>query len=164
MVSRSGNSSRRTRVSFVLLVAAMGGTLVSCSDDPDLSQEQRSVALELVAERSMDAAIDLSNDDLFCVVDAMGPADLQQLETGYVDQVADLVVSCVGSELLGRSVLRSQAGEISDPSLDCAVAELDRRFVVDLVAGAMVDEVPRARVEIEVARVLSLCLQLDELL
>jgi len=142
----------------------MGGAVAGCSDATDLSVDERASALEMVEQRSMDAAIDLSVDDLDCVVDQMGRNDLASLEAGRVERVADLVVSCVGEDLIGRSVLRSQAGEIGDESLTCAVEELDRRFVVDLVAGAMSADVPRARVEIEIARVLSVCLELDELL
>ena len=112
----------------------------------------------------MDASIDLSEDDLQCVVDRMSPEDLDLASSGQFGTIADHVVSCVGSDLIGQSILRSQADEIGAESLACAVAELDRRFVVDLVAGAMSGDVESARSEIEVARVLSTCLTLDELL
>ena len=85
----------------------------------------------------MGASIDLSEDDLDCVVDRMSPEDLDRVGAEQFETVAEHVVSCVGRDLIGRSILRSQAGEIRDASLACAVAELDRRFVVDLVAGAM---------------------------
>ena len=46
----------------------------------------------------------------------------------------------------------------------CAADELDRRFIVDLVAGLMAESPPQVQAEIEVARALGLCLELDELL
>lgn len=108
--------------------------------------------------------IELSEQDRDCVVDAITPADLDGLRDGDVAGVAGAVVSCVGDDLIGASVLRSQTGEISAASLDCAVSELDRRFLVDLVAGAMDGTQPQVQSEIEVARVLSICLELEELL
>lgn len=108
--------------------------------------------------------IELSDEDRDCVVDELTPDDLEGLRSDEVAPVADAVVSCVGDDRIGTSVLRSQIGEISEASLDCAVRELDRRFVVDLVAGAMNDASPRAQAEIEVARVFAVCLDLDELL
>lgn len=108
--------------------------------------------------------IELSDEDRDCVVDELTPADLDGARNDEVAPVADAVVSCVGDELIGASVLRAQTVGISEASLDCAVQELDRRFVVDLVAGAMNGAPPRAQAEIEVARVLAVCLDLDELL
>ena len=118
----------------------------------------------LVVDRAASAMIELSDDDRDCVVDDITPDDLEGLRSGEVASVADSVVSCVGDELIGASVLRSQTGAISEESLDCAVGELDRRFVVDLVAGAMNGTQPLVQAEIEVARVLGICLTLDELL
>lgn len=94
----------------------------------------------------------------------MTPDDLAGLQSERVAPIADAVVSCVGDQLIGASVLRSQTGEISEASLDCAVDELDRRFLVDLVAEAMSGTRSQVQADIEVARVLSVCLELSELL
>ena len=135
-----------------------------CSSADDLNAEQRAEAQALVVERATLASIELSDVDRDCVVDEMTPSDLEGLRTDQVTPVADAVVSCVGDELIGASVLRSQTGEVSQASLDCAVDELDRRFLVDLVAGAMNGTTSQVQAEIEVARVLSICLELDELI
>jgi len=146
----------------VLLAAVL--TVAGCSSGDELDAAQRGEAQVLVVERATSAMIELADEDRDCVVDELTPTDLDGLRRDQVVPVADAVVSCVGDELIGASVLRSQAGEISQESLDCAVGELDRRFLVDLVAGAMNGVQPQAKAEIEVARVLSLCLKLDELL
>jgi len=149
----------RSGVASVVIAIVCAG----CSSADDLDADQRIEAQVLVVERTMRAMIELSDEDRDCVVDGITPTDLEALRNGEVDAVADAVVSCVGDELIGASVLRSQAGEVSSSSLDCAVGELDRRFLVDLVAGAMNRIQPQVQSEIEVARVLSVCLELDEL-
>ena len=138
--------------------------LTSCSSGEALNTDQRAEAQLLITERAELALIELSDDDRACVVDDLTPTTLEGLRNDQVEPVADAVVSCVGDELIGASVLRSQTGEISPASLDCAVGELDRRFLVDLVAGAMNGTQPQTQSEIEVARVLAICLDLDELL
>lgn len=157
--------SRPYRARWDAAIVSVGVLMMmGCSVAPTLSAEQRTEADQLVAERSVVAMIELSEQDRGCVVDQMAPVDLEALRGGEAQTVAELVVSCVGQELIGTSVLQSQIGEISPQSLECAVSELDRAFVVDLVAGSMTERVPRAPVEIELARVLSLCLELEELL
>lgn len=150
-------------VSLAVALSA-SGALVGCSSAAQLSAEQRSEAQALVVDRAAVAAIELNDEDRDCVVDDLTPDDLADLRADRVASVAEAIVSCVGDETIGASVLRSQAGEISPASLDCAVNELDRRFVVDLVAGAMNGSQPQAQADIEVARVLGVCLELDELL
>lgn len=147
-----------------LLLSVTFASVTGCSSADELSDEQRVEAQALVVERAATAMIELSELDRDCVVDEMTPSDLEGLRTDVVAPVADSIVSCVGDDVIGASVLRSQAGEISDESLDCAVGELDRRFVVDLVAGAMNGSQPLVQAEIEVARVLGVCLELSELL
>lgn len=145
----------------LVIVAAF---VAGCSSSAELNADQRQEAQLLVVDRASSAMIELSDEDRDCVVDELTPDDLEGLRSDEVAPVADAVVSCVGDDRIGTSVLRSQIGEISEASLDCAVRELDRRFVVDLVAGAMNDASPRAQAEIEVARVFAVCLDLDELL
>lgn len=153
-----------TRGLLLAVIVVAGSTAAGCSASDSLTADEQSEAQQLIVERSAAAMIDLSDDDRDCVVDHISSSDLEGLRGDDVGAVADAVVSCVGDELIGASVLRSQTGEISEKSLDCAVGELDRRFVVDLVAGAMNGAQPLVRAEIEVARVLAVCLELDELL
>ncbi len=151
-------------VAVTPLIAAALVIAAGCSSSAELTADQRAEAQVLVVDRAASAMIELSDNDRDCVVDEMTPDDLEGLRVDQVAPVADAVVSCVGDELIGASVLRSQTGEISAPSLDCAVGELDRRFVVDLVAGAMNGTPPLVQAQIEVARVLAVCLSLEELL
>lgn len=148
------------------LVFAGGLALVAlgCSSAGELDATQRAEAQTLVIERATLAMIDLNDEDRDCVVDEITPVGLEALRNGQVDEVADAVVSCLGDDLIGASLLRSQTGEISQASLDCAASELDRRYLVDLVAEGMNGTQPQVQSEIEVARVLSLCLELEELL
>lgn len=163
---RTPSTGRRPEVRTLLITSIIftGSTLVGCSSSGSLTAAEQAEAQLLVVERSAAAMIDLSDEDRDCVVDDISSSDLEGLRGDDVSAVADAVVSCVGDELIGASVLRSQTGEISPESLDCAVGELDRRFVVDLVAGAMNGSQPLVQAEIEVARVLAICLELDELL
>jgi len=148
------------------LLAGMISGLVGCSSDDTLSTAQRVDAAALIDERSAIAMIELSEDDLDCAVSQVSPDQLDGfgLAPPVWDPAAEAVVSCVGEELIGASVLRSQAGSVAATSLDCAVSELDRRVIVELVAGAMAQEPSPARAEIEVARALGVCLELGELL
>lgn len=156
---------------LVVLLGFSALLLGGCSDDVALPEADLDEARRLVDDRAEAASIDLSEEDLTCAVERLTPADLEGLR-GAAEQpdveavrgAAEAVVDCVGVDLIGASVLRSQAGAVSESSLECAVDELDRRFVVDLVAGSMVGSTPRVRAELEVARVLSICLELDELL
>lgn len=157
---------RLTRTGPTVLVASLLFGAAACSSGEQLSPEQRVEAASIVEERAAVAMIDLSDEDRACAVDRLQPDDLVELRRDEPDvtAAADAVVSCVGPELIGASVLRSQAGTVSPASLDCAVRELDRPFVVELVAGAMAEEPPRIRTELEVARALGVCLGLEELL
>lgn len=140
----------------------MGG----CSSAAELTAEELQEARTLVDELAAVAMIDLSTQDRACAAERLTPDELAVLRSDRSDPapVANVVVDCVGEALIGRSVLRSQSGSLSDASLACAVDELDRSFVVELVSGAMAQEPPRVRAEIEVARALGVCLELDELL
>jgi hypothetical protein len=160
-MGRPGSSVAAAVAVFALSLAAAG-----CSADEDLGPEQRADAEAIIDQRAAVAMIELSDDDRSCAVDRLGPADLEGLQRDRPDlsAAAEAVVECVGPELIGASVLRSQVGSAEPASLDCAVRELDRRFVVELVTGAMADEPPQVRAELEVARALSVCLELDELL
>lgn len=160
-VERCIRSVHRVPTAALVVVALVA---VGCSSADALGATQRAEAQTLVIERASIAMIDLSDEDRDCVVDEITPLDLDRLRNGEVGEVADAVVSCLGDDLIGASVLGSQVGEISEASLDCAVSELDRRFLVDLVAGAMNGTQPQVQSEIEVARVLSVCLELEELL
>lgn len=148
----------------VLGLAAMMLIGVGCASSASLSPDQRVQAEGLVVERAAQASVELSEEDRDCVVDAMEPTDLDGLLDDQVRPVAEALVGCVGDDLIGASLLRAPAGEISEASLACAVDELDQRFVVDLVAGAMTGTQPLVQAEIELARVLAVCLELDELL
>lgn len=140
--------------------------LVGCTPDERLGADDRTRAAALVDERAALAMIELSDEDRSCAVDRLSPEDLDELEGEQPDltTAAKAVVECVGEDLIAASVLRSQAGAAGPASLDCAVEELDPQFVIDLVAGAMADEPPQVQAEIEVARALGVCLELDELL
>lgn len=167
----SGYRRRVGRPGRILLVGGAAvvlaaGLLAACSSDPRLGEADRATAGAIVDERAALAMIDLSDDDRSCAVAQISPDDLDELQRQRPDltRAAEVVVDCVGQDLIGASVLRSQAGTADSASLDCAVNELDRRFVIELVAGAMADEPPQVRAEIEVARALGVCLELDELL
>jgi hypothetical protein len=140
--------------------------VAGCSSDPPLGEADRVTAAAILDERAALAMIELSDEDRSCAVGQISPDDLDEMQRDQPDltRAAEVVVDCVGPELIGASVLRSQAGAAAPASLDCAVNELDRRFVIELVAGAMADEPPQVRAEIEVARALGVCLELDELL
>ncbi len=140
--------------------------LAACSSGSELDAEQRASAAALVDGYAARAMIDLSEEDRTCTVDQLTVETLGALddEGSGILPLADAVVDCVGESLIGASVLQSQIGSVATDSLDCAVGELDRTFVVDLVAGAMDGRPPRAKAEIEVARALALCLELSELL
>ncbi len=145
----------------------MGSWLVvGCSADDGLDTAQRTEAENLIDQFATTGMIELSDDDRTCAAGAMSSADLEALraEPPELQSAAEAVVECVGENVIGASVLESQAGSVSPTSLECAVDELDRRFIVDLVAGLMAEAPPQAQAEIEVARALSLCLDLDELL
>lgn len=147
-------------------VAGVAVLLTACSSGSDLDAVQRSRAATLIDERAASAMIELSDEDRECAVDQLTVEVIDALELDDSDPrpVAVAVVDCVGESLIGASVLRSQTGSVDPVSLDCAVDELDRPFVVDLVAGAMEGQPPRAQAEIDVARALAVCLELDELL
>lgn len=147
---------------IVIVVAAVAG----CSSGDGLDTGQQIEASRIIEQRAAIAMIDLNEEDLSCAVDRLTVEDLGQLQRDLPDLIpaAEAVVSCVGPELIGASVLRSQAESVASASLECAVAEIDRRFVIELVAGAMAEEPPQVRTEIEVARALGVCLELDELL
>lgn len=149
-------------LAFLLAVAL----LVGCSSEEGLSAEDRLQAAVLVDERAALAMIELSEEDRSCAVDRLSPDDLEELEGEQPDltTAAEAVVDCVGEDLIAASVLRSQAGAAAPASLDCAVGELGLQFVIELVAGAMAEEPPQVQAEIEVARALGVCLELDELL
>lgn len=157
-MKRSAESLRAWRWAPLLLV------LAGCSSSASLDSEERAQAETLVIERAGQASLELSDEDRNCVLDRMEPTDLEGLLVDDVRPVADAIVSCVGESLIGASLLRGPAGQISEESLACAVDELDRKFVVDLVAGAMNGTQPLVQAEIEVARVLAVCLELEELL
>jgi hypothetical protein len=147
-------------------VVGCGVLLVACSSGSGLDPEQRSTAAALIDERAVSAMIELSAEDRACAVDHLSVETIEELKAQDSDPrpVADAVVDCVGESLIAASVLRSQIGAVAPASLDCAIDELDRTFVVDLVAGAMEGEPPKVQAEIEVARVLAICLELGELL
>lgn len=158
---------RATRCPSALALSVMfigAALLAGCSSSTDLTAEQRQQALVLVVDRASLAMIELSDDDRDCVVDALTREGFVAAQADQLGPLAEAVVSCVGDDRIGESVLRSQMGGLSQASLECAVRELDRRFVVDLVDGAMSGASPRAQAEIEVARVSAICLDLDELL
>lgn len=154
------------RSSVLAFAAGCVLLLAACSSAGDLDAQQRATAAELVDRHAARAMIELSEDDRTCAVGQLSAQTVGALDTEGADlrPLADAVVGCVGESLIAASVLRSQIGSVDSESLDCAVAELDRTFVVDLVAGEMDDSPLRAKAEIEVARALALCLDLDELL
>ncbi len=149
-----------------ILLASVPWLVVGCSGEAGLDDTQRADAETLVDGLATAAMIDLSAEDRICAGASMSVADLEALlaEPPDLTVAADAVVGCVGEEEIGASVLASQAGSVAPASLACAVGELDRRFIVDLVAGLMADAPPQVLVEIEVARALGVCLELDELL
>jgi hypothetical protein len=140
--------------------------LVGCSSNDRLGEAERIEAAAIVDRRAALAMIELSDDDRSCALDRLSPEDLEEMQRDPPElaSAAEAVVDCVGRELIGESVLRSQAGAVDPASVECAVDELDRRFVVELVAGSMAEKPPQVRAEIEVARALGVCLELDELL
>lgn len=159
---------RAVFLSAVLLGAVLLGAVLlgACSSGSDLDTAQQSRATALIDERAASAMIELSDEDRGCVVDQLTVEELDALELDDSDPlpVAAAVVDCVGESLIAASVLRSQTGSVDPASLDCAVDELDRAFVVDLVAGAMEGQRRRVQAEIDVARALAICLELGELL
>lgn len=154
--------SRCPRAVAALVVGAI--LVVGCSSSPSLTAEDRAEAQLLVVQRSSDAMIELNDADRDCVVDALTVGELAGLREDDLGPVADAVVTCVGIDLIGASVLGQQSGEMSAESLDCAVDELGRPFVVDLVEAAMSDRLQAVQADIAVARALAVCLELDELL
>lgn len=147
-------------------VAGCAALLLACSSGNGLDATQRSTAAALIDERAASAMIELSEEDRACAVDHLTLESIEALDTAGSDPrpVADAVVDCVGESLIAASVLRSQIGSVAPASLECAIDELDRTFVVDLVAGAMEGQPPKVQAEIEVARALAVCLELGELL
>ncbi len=150
----------------VIVVALLAWLVVGCSADDGLDSAQRAEAETLIDQLAATGMIELSDEDRTCAAGAVNIADLEGLraEPPELQAAAEAVVECVGENVIGASVLESQAGSVSPTSLECAVDELDRRFIVDLVAGLMAEAPPQVQAEIEVARALGLCLELDELL
>ena len=150
----------------VAVVALGSGLVVGCSAGSDLDPTQRAEAETLIDELATTGMIELSDEDRTCAAGAVSIAEFEALRADppELQAAAEAVVACVGENVIGASVLESQAGSVSPTSLECAVDELDRRFIVDLVAGLMAETPPQVQAEIEVARALSLCLELDELL
>lgn len=159
-------------LSAVLCTAAV---FSGCTDDTDrLSEELRGPTIELLADRTAGASLDVTDDGLDCAArrltdeqaNAIAAArDAPELSPELAVAVSSAVLDCVDVDVLTRSAVGLFVIGASETSIDCVVGELNAVLTESLVAAGLAgDELPAAQVELELATALGMCLEADELL
>lgn len=161
-----------------------GVVVVGCSGGPNLSDEERVVAVADVTEVAKVAGIAIAEQDGSCVIDHLSnddvdelsvvaaslrsdevSADAGDLESGLSGTVSEAVVACVGKSTLVQSGLLASLGSGSEESLECMGKRFDEDLLLDLIGSELQgrDEIP-LEVEIEVALTAGVCLTPEEIL
>ncbi len=165
-------SSARSR--FGAALAGCGLLALASCGGSDVPQELQAPLADRVTQLAADASVPLDAEQAECVA-ASVPLDVAErlaaqsardtVSNDDAVTVSEGVIECVGDVVIGRAALISQAGGLRETSLDCAAAELDRMFLVQLVAAEMTGtDTGSAEVELQVATAFGLCMETDELL
>jgi hypothetical protein len=143
--------------------------LSGCSGGSTLSEQERSTVTSAIERVSSEIGVVFSAEDEECVVeglDAEVAVALAGASIGEADGGAfgERVVECVGANELAGALLLPLAGGIRTSSLECAAEELDRAFVVSMVAAAVgAEPLEPSTIELRSQFALSVCLGPDEL-
>lgn len=162
-------STRRLVWGCVLLSATL---LSAACSSQQISDGQRLGAVAAAQRVTLGAGLQLTDDDLDCVVADLGPIQAQEL-IDQADQpserlmvaLVDGVVDCVGTERLGTAALAAQAPDASEDSIRCAAAALDAELFKGLVLDRFVPQPPAGtELDLDVGVALATCLTPEELL
>lgn len=150
-------------------VTAICLLLTGCSGGSTLSERERSTVTSAIEQLSSVTGLVFSAEDEECVVDGLDAEVALALAGDSVGEAdggafAERVVECVGATEVATALLLPQAGGIRTSSLECAAEELDRAFVVSMVAAFVgVEPLEPSTIELRSQFALSVCLGPDEL-
>ncbi len=171
-------TSRRTTSFCVFLGLVL--VVAGCSSQ-QISDELRADAFAAAQQLTVGAGLELTSEDLDCVIDDLGNDQATELidatspgddEGGsavvgdeLLTAVADGVLACVGTGRLGLTALASRAPNASEPSLRCAALALDPELFRGLVLDQFVPQPSGGtELDLEVGVALAACLTPEELL